>query len=48
MTRLLLVVLVVVLGATSVSAGSTEEESRSALEKMDYARALALTRPFAE
>ena len=48
MRRVLMGALLVVLAATSVSAGSTEEEARSAYEKGDYARAMALTRPLAE
>lgn len=48
MRRVLVGVLFVVLAATSVSAGSSEEEARAAYEKGDYTRAAALMRPSAE
>lgn len=48
MRQVLVGVLFVVLGATSVNAASSEEEARSAYEKGDYARAVVLMRPFAE
>lgn len=48
MRRVLVGVLLVVLGASSVNAMSSEEEARSAYEKGEYARAIALMRPFAE